>query len=222
MKGSRSRRAWSRRPGGVRRGCSPHRPEQFAALARRLRAERLASVSIVRQIGEWVAEERLVFLDRSWITVGVADGLASASGEVVDQFPEQALTLVMLARSVAARLDETYPPALRASVQGAAWTQLAAVHRRAGNPELALPVLECADLLLQSSPWLAFERPNVGLERARTLHALGRREEALAALDAAVAVLAGFAGVHRMAECAALRHAIARSSSPASPGSGQG
>lgn len=210
MKGSRSRRGWSRRPGGVRRGCSPHRPEQFGAVARRLRIERLASVSIVRRIGEWVAEERLVFLDGSWITVGVADGLAHASGEVVDQFPEQALTLARLARSVAARLDETYPRVLRASVQGAVWTQLAAVHRRAGNPELALPALESAELVLQSHPWLALERPNVGLERARTLHALGRSEEALAALDAAVAVLAGFADIHRMAECAALRDAIAR------------
>lgn len=184
--------------------------QQFPAVARRLGAERRAAYAIVRRIRKVVAEGKHVFLPARWITVGVADGLVLASQDVTDELPEQALALARLARSAATRLDATYPHGVKEMSLAPAYIQLATLHRRSGNPELGLPELDRADLVLESGPrgWMGFLRASVAMERARTLYALGRSPEALAVLHIAAAGFEEARAPREAEECAALIDAI--------------
>lgn len=202
-----------RRPFQIARGfprpsVDRRRADELRQLALRMQQERRAAEPIVRAIVRIAAADPNVDLPEEWITLGVAEGLTSASAAMLDASPGVALTVASYSVTVATRLDAAYPAAFRTCAIAHAWGRIADIYNRAGHPEAALRALGHADEALGRNPALAHDRAILDVVRANALHALGRTREAQSILDAAIATFLSFGDTERARECRRLKTSL--------------
>jgi tetratricopeptide (TPR) repeat protein len=146
---------------------------------RRLTAERAAAVGIVRTIRELLEAGKAISPPApEWVTVGVAEELAEAFGEVSDSSRRQARAIAECELAIATQLDDSYPPEARSAALAVAWTNLGTADLLDGAPRAALKCLDEADRALGHNPETASLHGSVDLSRASVLHAVGRNGEA--------------------------------------------
>ena len=157
----------------------PSRRDEFVRIALRLAVERDAAAAIVDGL-----RPRLPLLDlqpllpESWRTCGVVEELCRAARELLPSSPPSSVTAAKLATSIAAELDDSYPPILRNQAAAQAWCVLGEAWRAAGDPRASLRALDAAQAAAERAVVLAGEEASIQLARARTLAELGDPSDA--------------------------------------------
>lgn len=165
----------------ARRTPDPARVAEFAATARRLRAERETSAAAVTRALRETEKERWPSLAtrEELRTSGAGEALSKEVDARLDHAPDEALVLAEVETAIAEGLAEgSYPAIVLAQLRAHAWKDFGQALTYLAKYEDALRALDRAEQHLSRHATLAHDRAIVSFVRATTLQHVRRFDEA--------------------------------------------